>query len=390
MRERLERDFERFKRELPRDLAGYVRETYRIDLGARYLGHAIPHPIGKGSGQLSLNLEQLETDRAAGLAFVVLKTVIAEDPAGERAMGAWAIHETRMRVERRRSLSGSDGWTVTWKGRGWDRSLDEYLALVRVAAELTRSGALLAVPSVKYHLPRLGEAFRSAEYRYTTEKLAAAWGSDPLPLEKDFSPTLAGDSLANEREQILRWLREVPEQIRGALNRPVRLALKLMNARFDDAFQLEMLEAARSADALVVFNRLWDPVAGVAFGGHDLSDRNLRVLAASREANVSLPPLVGTGNICSGRHILEYARRGCQSVQLHTFFQLPLSEYPATNGSRPQRALHALTFDPRDGLIAGILELESEGLLERWGGELRFLGLSNSSRSLAPEDTEVT
>ena len=44
-------------------------------------------PIGKGSGQLSLNLEQLETDRAAGLAFVVLKTVIAEDPAGHPIHG---------------------------------------------------------------------------------------------------------------------------------------------------------------------------------------------------------------------------------------------------------------------------------------------------------------
>src|SRR5919205_627655 len=86
MREQLARDFERFKRELPRDFAGYVRNTYRIDLGARYLGHSIPHPIGKGSGQLSLNLEQLETDRDAGLAFVVLKTVIAEDAAGDRAM----------------------------------------------------------------------------------------------------------------------------------------------------------------------------------------------------------------------------------------------------------------------------------------------------------------
>lgn len=378
MRERLEGDFERFRRELPRDLPGYVRETYRIDLTARYLGHAIPHPIGKGSGQLSLSLEQLETDRAAGLAFVVLKTVIAEDPAGERAMGAWAIHETRMRVERRRSAGDRDGWTVTWKGRGWDRSFEEYLALVRAAADLTRSGDMVAVPSVKYHLPRLNEPFRSGEYQYTSRRLADAWGSDPLPLEQDFSPTLAGDSLADEREQILRWLREVPHQIRQGSTRPVRLALKLMNARFDDGFQLEMLKAADSADALVVFNRLWDRTAGVAFGGHDLSDRNLRVLEIARQGNVTLPPLVGTGNVCSGRHILDYARLGCESVQLHTFFQLPLSEYPATEGSRPQRALHALFFDPRDGLISGLLDLESRGLLERKGGELRFLDLPDS------------
>src|SRR5215204_2814884 len=125
MRERLEPDFERFKRELPRDFPDHVRDAYRIDLSARYLGFTLPHPIGKASGQLSLNLEQLETDRAAGLAFVVLKTVIAEDPAGARSMAAWAIHETRMRVERRRAASGRDGWTVTWKGSGWDRSFDD-------------------------------------------------------------------------------------------------------------------------------------------------------------------------------------------------------------------------------------------------------------------------
>ncbi|HYF39446.1 MAG TPA: hypothetical protein VD930_07170 [Gemmatimonadales bacterium] len=372
MREQLARDFERFKRELPRDLAGYVRETYRIDLSARYLGQPVAHPVGKASGQLSLNAEQLETDRAAGLAFVVLKTVIAQDATGSRGMEAWAVHESRMKVERR-SAGNREGWTVTWKGRGWDRPFDDYLALVRAAADLTRAGDLVAVPSVKYHLPRLGEPFRSEEYRYTTRQLAAAWGQEPLLLEKDFSPTLAGDALSDEREQILRWLREVPGQIRRAVDQPVRFALKLMNARFDDEFQLEMLRAARPADALVVFNRLWDSSAGVAYGGYDLSDRNLRVLRTAREHGVATPPLSGTGNVCSGRLILDYALAGCESVQLHTFFQLPLSAYPATEGSRPQRALHALYFDPGDGLIAGMLDLESTGALARVGGELRFL-----------------
>jgi hypothetical protein len=374
---RLERDFERFKRELPGDLPHYIRSAYRIDLTARYLGYRIPHPIGKASGQLSLGLEQLETDRAAGLAFVVLKTAIAEDPGGERSMAAWAVHETRMKVERRRSAAGREGWTVSWKGRGWDRPFGEYLTLVRAAADLTRAGEIVAVPSVKYHLPRLGEPFRSEEYRYTTERLSSAWGEGELPLEKDFSPTLAGNELAGEREQILRWIREVPDQIRaGAGPAGVRLGLKLMNARFDDGLQVEMIDAARSADALVVFNRLWDPVQGLAFGGYDLSDRNLLVLERVRQRGIASPPLVGTGNICSGRMILDYARLGCESVQLHTFFQLPLSEYPATEGSRPQRALHALLFHPQDGLLAGMLELETEGLLERTGGELKFLDLT--------------
>lgn len=372
MPDRLTRDFERFGNGLPREAAAHVREAYGIDLTARYLGIPIPHPIGKGSGQLSLNADQLEADRAAGLAFVILKTVIAEDPAGERTMGAWAVHETKMRVERRRAGDGREGWTVTWKGRGWDRSFEDYLGLVRAAGDLTRSGELLAVPSVKYHLPRLDEPFRDAEYRFTTRALAAAWGDGELPLEKDFSPTLAGDALADEQARVLRWLREVPARIRAA-GCPLRLALKLMNARFDDAFQREMMDAARDADAIVCFNRLWDASAGVAYGGWDLSERNLRVLRQAREA--AGPARVGTGNVCSGRVLLDYARAGCESVALHTFLQLPLAEYPASAGTRSQRALHALLFHPVDGLVAGMLDLERYGVLSRDGGELRFLDL---------------
>jgi len=373
VRAKLERDFDRFKRELPRDFPAHVCQAYRIDLTARYLGERVPHPIGKGSGQLSLNAGQLEDDAAAGLAFAVLKTVIAEDETGARTMAAWAIHETKMTVERRPAGGGRAGWTVTWKGRGWDRTFTDYLTLVRTGRDLTRAGRLLVVPSVKYHLPRLAEPFRDGEYRYTTAQLADAWREPPLLVEKDFSPTLAGDALADDRPQILRWLREVPARIHAASPIPVRVAVKLMNARFDDLFQVEMMDACAGADTLVVFNRLFDAERGVAYGGWDLSDRNLRVLGT--QVAPGIPELTGTGNIHSGRMILDYARCGCHSVQLHTFFQLPLSEYPATHGSRPQRALHALVFHPQDGLIAGMLELEARGELERHGGELRFLDL---------------
>jgi hypothetical protein len=373
---RLEDDFDRFGTELPRDFPTHVRTAYRIHLGARYLGEMLPHPIGKGSGQLSLNAGQLEDDAAQGLAFAVLKTVIAEDASGAQAMAAWAIHETKMKVEERRARDGRLGWTVTWKGRGWDRSLEEYLALVRTARDLARAGRLLAVPSVKYHLPRLGEAFRDAEYRHTTTRLAEAWGEAPLLLEKDFSPTLAGDALAADRAQVLRWVAEVPARIRAAAPGPIRLALKLMNARFDEAFQVEMMRASRNADMLVWCNRLFDEHRGVAYGGWDLSDRNLATLDLARAEGVERPPICGTGNIGSGRMILEYARRGAESVALHTFFQLPLSAYPATHGSRTARALHALVFHPRDGLIAGLLDLERAGRLERRGGELHFLDVA--------------
>ena len=383
MRALLAADFERFKEEWPRDFADHVRERYHIDLTARYLGCAIPHPIGKGSGQLSLNEKQLAEDAAAGLAFVVLKTVIAQDEAGAQSMAAWAIHETRMSVGRR-VIGGADrGWSVTWKGRGWDRSFDDYLALVRVGRDLTRAGKLLVVPSVKYHLPRLGVPFRESEYRYTTRRLAEEWGDVPLLLEKDFSPTLAGDSLSEDRAQILRWLREVPGLVRASSPLPVRLALKLMNARFEDGFQHEMMMAGGSADALVVFNRLFDPVLGVAYGGWDLSDRNLRVLGsfapvAGGADRSSVPSLCGTGNVCSGRMVLAYAMEGCEAMQLHTFFQVPLDEYSARAGSRTQRVLHRLVFHPEDGLIAELWKLEEGGVLHRREGELHFLDLPHA------------
>ncbi len=376
MREQLAADFARFARGLPRDFPGHVRDAYRIDLAARFLGHPLPHPVGKGSGQLSLNLEQLEADRVAGLAFVVLKTLIGEDADGVRSMDAWAIHETRMRVERRRAPDGREGWTVTWKGRGWDRSLAEYLDFVRAARRLGEGAeVLLAVPSVKLHLPRLDEPFRETEYRHTLSAVAAAWGGGPLPLEKDFSPTLAGDALADERARVLRWIGEVPALIRRVTPGGARVQLKLMNARFDDGFQREMLAAAAQADGLTVFNRLFDPATRVAYGGWELSDRNLRALESARTAGLRVSGLSGSGNVCSGRMIAAYARLGCESVQLHTFFQLPLGEYPATHGSRTQRALHQLIFDPTDGLIAAMLDLEAAGQLERVGGELRFLDL---------------
>jgi hypothetical protein len=385
MRERLSADFARFARDLPREFAAYVREAYRIDLTGRFLGRELPHPVGKGSGQLSLNAEQLEADRAAGLAFVVLKTVIGEDAAGSRSMEAWAIHETRMRVERRAAADSRQGWTVTWKGRGWDRSLDDYCVLVAAARRLgDGADGMLAVPSVKLHLPPLGEPFREGEYAHTLAAVAAAWGSPPLLVEKDFSPTLAGDVLADERTRVLRWVAEVPGLIRRLAPGGARVQLKLMNARFDDAFQQEMLATGSSADGLTVFNRLFDPAERVAYGGWDLSDRNLRVLGAARAAGLRLSGLSGSGNICSGRMVVAYARLGCESVQLHTFFQLPLREYAATHGSRTQRALHQLIFDPVDGLIATMLDLEEAGALSRVGGELRFLDLLQDGQGGGP------
>ena len=376
----------------PRDLANAVLNELGIDLSARYAGVRLPHPFGKAAGQLSLNLRQVKADVAAGIAFVVLKTVIAEDAREGRSMGEWAADESRMKVERRISRSGRMGWTVTWQGRGWPGSLDEYIRFFTQAQILAKDSHIPVIPSVKYHLPVEDEPFRISEYEHTTRSLLQAWeqphcGAE-LILEKDLSPTLAGDSRSKDRDRVLGWLAAIPKLIEDAAPKRVRLGVKLMNALFDDQFQVEMMRVlAKCADPkpafLVAFNRLFDPARRVAYGGWDLSDRNLRVLDLAREQLQALPNLSATGNICSGRVMLEYALRGCENGQLHTFYQLPLSEYTATAGSRSARALHTLMLHPTSGLAIWLRHLVECGVLVERDGLVRLIDLVEQCRKLA-------
>jgi len=366
-------DFERFKHALPDNLEEYILEQYAISLASTYGNLAIKNPFGKASGQLSLNANQIERDARSGLGFAVLKTVIAQDASGAQSMKAWAIPAARMTVEEiigtRETVRGEKGWTVTWKGRGWSETFEAYLEFFDRALEIGRKNETLVIPSVKYHLPRPDEnVWRSSEYEFTTGKLYEVWNkhnASPMPLEKDFSPTLAGDmNFSRERENILSWLREVPSQIHKTSVGPnIHLGLKIFNAAHSDDFQLEMLNMCEStsgqerADYVIYGNRLFDPnkeyegVSGVAFGGPDLSDRNLSILSQWRHSL----PLSATGNITTGKMAFEYLKRGATSFQMHTLFQLPDSEFEMKGGTRTARALHRLLFHPQDGFLLCVL-----------------------------------
>lgn len=381
-RARLEAVLERTRTHPPSDLAAIIKQDLRIDLTTRYGGVPIAHPFGKASGQLSCTLAQVEDDIQAGLAFVVLKTVVAEDSAGGRSMAAWSVRDTKMQVESRISATGREGWTVTWTGRGWHGALADYLEFFEQALALADDSNTPIVPSVKYHLPVRGEPFREAEYEHTTTQLIEVWnragrGGD-LILEKDFSPTLAGDQRSDDLSGVLRWLERVPGLIVSAGRGCVQLGVKVMNGMAGDEFQIAMLKTLMKAEPvpafLIVFNRLFDAAKGVAFGGWDLSDRNLRVLDMAHQRGLRLPPppLSATGNICSGRMMLEYALRGCENGQVHTFFQLPRSEYTATGGNRSAAALHTLLLHPSEGLVPWLWHLHESGSLEEVDGLLQF------------------
>ena len=386
IRRQLAEEFEeRADQPLSANFREWALERWGVDLAGRYAGRKVRLPFGKASGQLSMTPHQVEADALAGLGFSVLKTVIAQDTSGDRGMAAWAIHETHMLVEQIADEDGTTGWTVTWKGRGWDKPFSSYLRLIRAAIPIGLQHDMPVSVSVKYHLPATSdEPFRESEYRYTTQAIAAAWrdaaGVGAPIIEKDFSPTLAADPRADDRANVLRWLREVPRLVANAGAGPIDLGMKLMNAQFDDDFQVEMLATLEDVPAVrfrVAFNRLFDVERGVAYGGPALARRNLGALDAFI-AREGAPPadLCATGDIHSGRRMIQYALRGAQCGQLHTYFQLPRAAYRSASASRTAAALHELVVHPEQGLIAWILALGEMGWLERRDGVLHFLDIS--------------
>mgnify|MGYP001627131150 CR=1 FL=1 len=394
--QKLVSDFEKFRfKPLPQPLWSFVLERYGIDLRSTYANLSVSLVIGKASGQLSMELHQVRKDAEVGLGFCVLKTVIAQDDRGFQSMQAWAIPVTRMKLERIKGQEGTEGWTVNWVGRGWHKSFEAYLRFFDKAIAFGKERSMLVVPSIKAHLPAsVDEEWRVGEYEFTVGELLKVWrrhNTDlPMPLEFDFSPTLAGSDYARQRENILNWLTVVPKLVKQAAEKATGLSaeesvwvgIKVFNALFEDDFQLTMLqilleEAAKGsgADFIVYANRLFDPnreyegVKGIAYGGPDLSARNLRVLdqLSRLRWRGDLPtwlPLSGTGNVCNGGTAFRYLLCGCSTLQIHTFFQLPLPYYAKRTGDKIERALHQLLFEPDNGLIAWLLWLKGKARVE--------------------------
>ena len=400
------RDWERFR--LPRPLEPYVLDTYGIDLTSAYGGARIKNPFGKASGQLSLATHQVDKDAEAGLGFVVLKTVIAQDERGEQTMREWAIPETRMLTEPIVGRGGAGGWTVTWKGRGWFDTFEAYCKLLDEALAIGQRNDMLVAPSVKYHLPTPQENFwKEEEYNFTTRALLETWSrqgrGETMPLEKDFSPTLAGSERASQQAKIMEWLKTVPRLIHAAAPGKVSVGLKIFNTLFEDDFQLRMLQAvhvppsgADRADFLIYGNRLFDPSkqfegkVGVAYGGPDLSDRNLaileRFLQETDAAGTQQPlPTSATGDIGSGRTATEYLLRGASSFQMHTLFQLPDSEFALRGGNKTEKALHLLLFHPSEGFLAWVLDL---GARFAWGSNFSVGQMAAWCRNHWPQVVE--
>ncbi len=374
VKEQINLDYEEVKYEEV-GLENYILEKYNLDVTGKYGPLAVKNPFGKASGQLSCKISQIKADAEAGLGFVVIKTVISQDENSKSLMEDWKIRFPKMVVEEIVSKRGEKGYTVTWKGKGWDKDFEDYLELVNQSFNVYKETNMPVIPSVQYHLPNGEEDFKESEYEFTTKSLEEIWkrASVDLPfiIEQDFSATLT--ELKSTKEEIARWLREVPKLIDKYMDTDNKLiGVKLFNPQYDDDFQVEMLkilneENGAIVDSITCFNRLFDfdkefeGKKGVAYGGYDLSDRNLRVLTKFIEEyrGREFIPISATGNINSGKMMVEYALRGATSGQMHTFFQIPSHNYKLKAGSRSKKALHELMFNPRNGLVVTMLSLKN-------------------------------
>jgi dihydroorotate dehydrogenase len=366
-------DYEEVKYE-DMGLESYILEKYNLDVSGKYGDLVIKNPFGKASGQLSSNISQIKTDAIDGLGFVVIKTVISQDEKAKSSMEDWKVKAPKMVVEEIISERGEKGYTVTWKGRGWDKSFEDYLELISQSFDIYKEAGMPVIPSVQYHLPTSDEEFRESEYEFTTKSLEKVWKESkvdlPFIIEQDFSATLSG--LKNSQEEILRWLREVPRLIDKYIDTDNKIiGVKLFNPLYDDNFQVDMVKTlnekvSKIVDTITCFNRLFnlDKVfegkKGIAYGGYDLSDRNLRVLSKFVGGyKKDFIPISATGNINSGKMMVEYALRGATSGQIHTYFQIPSKNYRLKEGSRTKKALHELMFNPTNGLVVAMISLRN-------------------------------
>jgi hypothetical protein len=148
-------------------------------------------------------------------------------------------------------------------------------------------------------------------------------------------------------------------------------------------------DAPRPPEYLVYANRLFAPEAefegktGVAYGGPDLSRRNLsalrRILAALRDGEIRnpAPPISGTGDILTGKMAVEYGLLGAASCQMHTLFQLPDRELGAAMRNKTAAVLHHLLLHPETGCVAWLLHLGAV-----LGRQVDWLGLPAAGREL--------
>jgi dihydroorotate dehydrogenase (fumarate) len=225
-----------------------------MDLTTHYVGLQLKNPIVASASPLSADLGNIRHLEDAGAAAIVLPSIFEEQ------IEADMLRETLTAVGLENSLAASRGYLPESK----QREPQQYLDLIRRAVEAV-------------DIPVIGSLNGTTEEGWISyAKMIEEAGATSLELNVYFIPT---DIFLTGRDVEQRYL-EILRAVRKAVDIPI--AIKL-GPYFSSMGQVAMEFANAGADALVLFNRFYQPDI-------DLTEqRLLNDLQLSKATEIGLP-----------------------------------------------------------------------------------------------------
>ncbi|HRR96906.1 MAG TPA: hypothetical protein P5150_09300 [Candidatus Ratteibacteria bacterium] len=335
-------------RSLRKEIEKRIKEITGIDLSAKYGNFCLKNPILVAPGQLTRTQTQIRQIREAGFGGCVLKSVAGEDKEGNCSMELYRTPPTYLKSIYENYDIDKKFPIIHWDGRGDTRNLDEYLYFAENVFKYEKDNEFLIISSIIAHFPLPDEEIKKDEWIYTTEKL---YNVGARIFEIDFCPQLEKEEEKIEKENILRWYKNIPSIIKS-VKKDISVFPKIMNLEFGIDFQIEMVKAAveGKADGVVIANRIFKKEFGCAHGGKELKERNIQQI---KEVKKLFPDvhISATGGIYTGKDILDYIQVGAENVQLLSFLMGKSSINFGIEGTKFEKVFYFLLFDSETGLL---------------------------------------
>ncbi|MCM8819048.1 MAG: hypothetical protein NC915_06210 [Candidatus Omnitrophica bacterium] len=333
-----------------------IKDTLGIDLTAKYGKFVLKNPVLVAPGQLTRERSQIERIKKAGYSGCVLKSVVGEDKNGNCSMINYRKKMTYLKTVYEEFDKEGAFPVITWNGAGDTRNLEQYLKFAEDVFSLYNENFLI-VCSILCHLPEPDEEIKKEEWIYTVGKL---YQIGYRIFEIDFCPGLKKETTLIEKNNILRWYKEIPLIIKSFFHE-ILVFPKIMNLDYGIDFQVKIVEETikGKADGVVIGNRIFKEAINSAWGGKELRERNLTLI---KEIKKNFPNLSisGTGGIYTGKHILDYLESGAENVQILSYILGKVKkEFLKKTGDKFDKVLYELFFNLENGLIITMLKRSS-------------------------------
>ncbi len=325
-----------------------IKTELGIDLKGKYGKFILKHPVLVAPGQLTRERNQIERIKKAGFSGCVLKSVVGEDENGNCSMIDYRKKMTYLKTVYEGFDKKGSFPVIVWNGRADTRNLNDYLKFARDIFNFSDNNFLI-ITSILCHLPFPEEEIKKEEWIYTTRRF---FEIGYRIFEIDFCPGLKNEKRLMERENVLRWYREIPDIIKS-VGDEIYVFPKMLNLDYGIDFQMKIVEeiTKSKADGIVIGNRIFKEEIKSAWGGKELRERNLEII---KEVKKTFPyiSISGTGGIYTGRHIWEYLNAGVENVQILSYILGKVKkEFIKKKGDKFEKVLYELFFSPEDGFL---------------------------------------